>query len=284
MNELLTEIVFIFQRLDWLGVVDILLVTAVFYSLFVLMRGTQAVVLLRGVVLLIVVVALLSGVFRLRAFAWLLRNTLPALLLAIPVIFQPEIRRALERLGRASALFNLGGREAASEPVIEAICAASQRLAEKRYGALIVIEREAGLQEFVDTGIRLDSLVSVEMLMQIFVKDTPLHDGAVIIRHDRVMSAACILPLSTAADLTHQPLGLRHRAALGISEVSDAVAVVVSEQTGMISVTHNGKMIRRLDTTRLQNILAAFYRPRDRAVKFSSWLKTDKPQRTMDGD
>lgn len=284
MTELLTEIVFIFQRLDWLGVVDILLVTAVFFSLFVLMRGTQAVVLLRGVVLLIMAVALLSGVFRLRAFAWLLRNTLPALLLAIPVIFQPEIRRALERLGRASALFNLGAREAASEPVIEAICAASQRLAEKRYGALIVIEREAGLQEYVDTGIRLDSLVSVELLMQIFVKDTPLHDGAVIIRHDRVISAACVLPLSTTADLTHQPLGLRHRAALGISETSDAVAVVVSEQTGMISVTHNGKMIRRLDTARLQNILTAFYRPRDRAVKFSSWLKTDKPQRTMDGD
>ena len=284
MTELLTEIVFIFQRLDWLGVVDILLVTAVFFSLFVLMRGTQAVVLLRGVVLLIVVVALLSGVFRLRAFAWLLRNTLPALLLAIPVIFQPEIRRALERLGRASALFNLGARESASEPVIEAICAASQRLAEKRYGTLIVIEREAGLQEYVDTGIRLDSLVSAELLMQIFVKDTPLHDGAVIIRHDRVISAACVLPLSTAADLTHQPLGLRHRAALGISEVSDAVAVVISEQTGMISVTHNGKMIRRLDTARLQNILTAFYRPRDRAVKFSSWLKKDKPQRTMDGD
>lgn len=261
MTEFLTEVAFLFQRLDWLGLVDIFLVTAIFFSLFVLMRDTQAVVLVRGVILLIIIVALLSGFLRLRAFTWLLRSTVPALLLAIPVIFQPEIRRALERLGRASVLFNFGSREIHTQPVINAICAASQRLSEKRYGALIVIEREVGLQEYIDTGVKMDSLVSAELLMQIFIKDTPLHDGAVILRNGRLVSAACVLPLSTEANLSQQSMGLRHRAALGISEASDAVAVVVSEQTGTISVTHNGKMIRRLDAARLQHILTAFYRP-----------------------
>lgn len=261
MNEFLTEVTFIFQRLDWQGIVDILLVTTVFFSLFVLMRDTQAVVLLRGVIVLIVVVAVLSGLLRLVAFTWLLRSILPALLLAIPVIFQPELRRALERVGRASVFVNFNNREAHPQPVIEAICVASQRLSEKRYGALIVIEREVGLQEYIDTGVKMDSLVSTELLVQIFVKDTPLHDGAVILRNGRIVSAACVLPLSTDATLSQQNMGLRHRAGLGISETSDAVSVVVSEQTGAISVTHNGKMIRRLDAARLQNILTAFYRP-----------------------
>lgn len=275
LTEFLTEVSFVFQRLDWLGVVDILLVTAVFFSLFVLMRGTQAVVLLRGVILVVVMVALLSGFLRLRAFSWLLRNTLPALLLAIPVIFQFEIRRALERLGRASVLVNMGAREAESQPVIEDICTASQRLSEKRYGALIVIERDVGLQEYIDTGVKMDSLVSAELLVQIFIKDTPLHDGAVIVRDSRIVSAACVLPLSTEANVSHQsqPLGLRHRAALGISEASDAVSVVVSEQTGAISVTHNGKMIRRLDSARLKNILTAFERPRSGTSRFWRWFK-----------
>ena len=268
-NEFLTEVTFIFQRLDWLSLVDILLVTAVFFSLFVLMRDTQAVVLLRGVIVLIVAVAVLSGLLRLRAFTWLLRSILPALLLAIPVIFQPEIRRALERLGRASVLVNFGSRETHAQPVIESICAACQRLSEKRYGALIVLEREVGLQEYIDTGVKMDSLVTTELLVQIFIKDTPLHDGAVILRNGRLISAACVLPLSTDATLSQQSMGLRHRAALGISETSDAVAVIVSEQTGAISVTHNGKMIRRLDAARLQNILTAFYRPNQ--VNFPRW-------------
>ncbi len=277
MNEFLTTILFVFQRLDLLDVVDILLVTAVFFALFVLMRDTQAVVLLRGVVVLVVIVALLSALLRLRAFTWLLRSILPALLLAIPVIFQPEIRRALERLGRASVFFNLGNREADVQPIITAICTACQRLSEKRYGALIVIEREVGMQEYIDTGVKLDSLVTAELLVQIFVKDTPLHDGAVILRHGRLVSAACVLPLSTDATLSQQAMGLRHRAALGISEISDAVAVVVSEQTGTISVTHNGKIIRRLDAARLQNILTAFYRPSE--IRFSRWSHKTKEER-----
>ncbi len=241
------------------------------------MRGTQAVVLLRGVILLVVAVALLGGFFRLRAFTWLLRSTLPALLLAIPVIFQPEIRRALERLGRASVFLSFNERETHSQSVITAICTACQRLSEKRYGALIVIEREVGLQEYIDTGVKMEALVSAELLAQIFFKDTPLHDGAVVLQNGRIISAACVLPLSTETNLAQQQFGLRHRAALGISEVSDAVAVVVSEQTGTISVTHNGKMIRRLDAARLQNILTAFYRPQAQAGW--RWLRRAEPQK-----
>ena len=272
MTEFLSEATFIFQRLDWLSVVDILLVTVVFFTLFIIMRGTQAVVLMRGVILITVIVALLSAFFRLRAFSWLLRSTLPALLLAIPIVFQPEIRRALERLGRFSNFLTIGGVESSETPAeIESIALACRQLSDQRFGALIVLEREAGLQEYIDTGVKMDSLVSAELLVQIFVKDTPLHDGAVILQHNRLASAACVLPLSTDPTLSQQQFGLRHRAALGISEASDAVAVVVSEQTGMISVAHNGKMIRRLDTARLQNILTAFHRPRDN--KLFGWLK-----------
>lgn len=277
MNEFLNDVIYIFQQLDLLDVVDILLVTAVFFALFVLMRDTQAVVLLRGVIVLVIIVALLSALLRLRAFTWLLRSILPALLLAIPVIFQPEIRRALERLGRASVFFSFGNREADVQPIITAISTACQRLSEKRYGALIVIEREVGLQEYIDTGVKMDALVTAELLVQIFVKDTPLHDGAVVLRNGRLVSAACVLPLSTDATLSQQAIGLRHRAALGISEISDAVSVVVSEQTGIISVTHNGKIIRRLDPIRLQNILTAFYRPHE--IRFSRWSQKTKDER-----
>lgn len=263
MTEFLSEATFLFQRLDWLSVVDILLVTLVFFTLFMLMRGTQAVVLMRGVIILIVVVALLSAFFRLRAFSWLLRSTLPVLLLAIPIIFQPELRRALERLGRFSTFFTLSdleNNETTSE--IECIAVACQQLAEQQLGALIVLEREVGLEEYIETGVPLDSQVTTELLVQLFVRDTPLHDGAVIVRKGRLASAACVLPLSTDASLSTQQFGLRHRAALGLSESTDAVVVVVSEQTSIISVAHNGKMIRRLDAARLQNVLQTFYRPR----------------------
>ena len=262
MTDLLNEIAFLYQRLDWLSLVDIALVTLVIFLILVLVRGTRAVVLLRGILLLIIIIALLTSFVPLPAFSWLLNTTLPALLIAIPVIFAPELRRALERLGRAGGFLNFAGREPDVEPVIRAICLACLRLSERRHGALIVIEREVGLQEYVDTGVTLDAVVTTELLVQIFYVKTPLHDGAAILRGGRVAAAACVLPLSTSGALSDRPLGLRHRASLGISEVSDAVAVVVSEETGTISVAHNGRMIRRLDRARLQNILAAFYRPR----------------------
>jgi diadenylate cyclase len=274
-NNLINELSFLFLRLDWLSVVDLLLVTVIFFVVLSLVRGTQAVVLLRGMIFLIIVIGLLSSLLPLPAFSYLLKSTLPALIIAIPVIFAPEIRRALERLGRAGNLFTITTQADKVQRTVEAICTAAQRLSDHNFGALIIIEREVPLEEYMETGVRLDALLTPELLLQIFHINTPLHDGAVIIRGDRVAAAACVMPLSASGTLTRSPerqMGLRHRASLGISEVSDAVAVVVSEETGAISVAHNGRMIRRLDQNRLRNILLAFYHPR--AVRlFPSWLE-----------
>lgn len=262
MTDLFDQLLFLLSQLDWVSVIDILMVSAIFAFVLVMLRGTQAVSLLRGVVLLVITIRLLTSFLPLPAFSWLLRTTLPALLISIPVIFAPEIRRALERLGRASAFLQFAQHEPDVQPVIEAIVATAQRLSDRRHGGLIVVERGVGLQEYVDTGVPLDSAVSTELLLQVFYPNTPLHDGAVVLRGDRVAAAASVLPLSSSGALADRQMGLRHRAALGVSEVSDAVAVVVSEETGAISVAHNGRMIRRLDGARLQNILAAFYKPR----------------------
>jgi len=254
------DVTWFFQRLDWLSVIDILLVALIFYWLLFLVRGTQAVQLLRGVLILVVLSVLITSVFPLRAFSWLVRNAVPALLVAIPVIFQPELRRALERLGRTGSLLTLPSREAMIEGVLDQVCLACEHLSERHHGALIVLERETGLQEYVDTGTRINSEVSAELLETIFFPNTPLHDGAVIIRQTRVVAAACVLPLA-GGHISDRQLGLRHRAAIGVTEQSDAVAVIVSEETGIISIAHNGRIIRRLDVRRLRKLLAAFYQP-----------------------
>jgi diadenylate cyclase len=263
--NLLNELDFFIQRIDLISVVDLLLVTAIAFLLLRLVQGTQAVVLLRGVIVLILLISILTSLLELPAFSWLLRTALPALLVAIPVIFAPEIRRALEQLGRASNMFVLSGEPDQVERLIDIVTGTAQRLADRRFGALIVVEREVKLDEYIETGVRLDARLTPELLMQIFYINTPLHDGAVILRGQDIVAAACVMPLSSSGTLTSSPerkMGLRHRAALGISEVSDSVSVVVSEETGAISVTHNGRIIRRLDQSRLRNILTAFFRPR----------------------
>jgi diadenylate cyclase len=273
-DGLISELTFLLQRLDWAAALDIILVTAIVFSLLRLARGTQAVILLRGLILLVAIIALLTTLLPLAAFSWLLKAALPALIVAIPVIFAPELRRALERLGRASAVIGQPAEPSHVERSVEAIANACQRLSDTRQGALIVIERETPLDEYVETGVMMDSVLTPELLLQIFYVNTPLHDGAVILRKERVMAAGCVMPLSASGTLSRSPerhMGLRHRAALGISEVSDAVAVVVSEETGNISVAHNGRMIRRLDINRLRNILIAFYRPR-RRTWLPDWL------------
>ncbi len=269
MSNFLTDITFFFDRLDWLSVVDLLLVMGIFFLLFSLVRGTQAMVLLRGMILLVIGIALLTAWLQLPAFSWLLRAALSPLLIAIPVIFAPEIRRALERLGRAGALFMPELQPEIIRHRIDALVSATQRLADNRYGALIVIERERHLDEFAETGVELNAQLSAQLLMQIFFINTPLHDGAVIVRDEQLLAAGCVLPLSASGTLSRsveREMGLRHRAAMGISEVSDAVAVVVSEETGSISVALNGRMIRRLDQSRLRSILIAFYRPQAQGI------------------
>jgi diadenylate cyclase len=274
LNTLLGDFASYIQRLNWLSVLDLLLVTAVLFVLLRLVRGTRAVVLLRGMVVLVAALALLTSLVPLPGFTWLLQTSLPALLIAIPVIFAPEIRRGLERLGRAGAFFNLGSAPSDLERTIHALTSGAQRLSELNLGGLIVIEREVRLGEYLETGVALDALLSPELLLQIFHVNTPLHDGAVILRGDRVAAAACVLPLSSSGTLSQsrdRQMGLRHRAALGISEVSDAVAIIVSEESGAISVAHNGRMIRRLDPARLRNILFAFYHPRQGGM-LPAWL------------
>jgi diadenylate cyclase len=265
---LLSELSFLFQRLSWQSALDIFLVTIIFFAILWIVRDTQAQVLLRGVVFLVIVLSLLTSLVSLPAFAWLVRTTLPTLVLAIPVIFAPEIRRALEKLGRAgSGSFFWAQSKTQTQLIqdsIRKIVTACARLSARQHGALIVLSRRDSLDEYLRTGVRLNSDVSTELLLQIFYPNTPLHDGAVIITGDKIIAASSVMPLSASGTLTRSPerqMGLRHRAALGISEASDAIAVVVSEETGSISITHGGRMIRRLDSERLENILLAFYQP-----------------------
>jgi diadenylate cyclase len=256
-----TELLWYLQQLAWKDALDILLVAFIFFWILYMLRGTRAVPLVRGVVFLILVIIILSGVVRLRAFGWLAQSVLPALLLAIPVVFQPEIRRALERIGRAGSLVGYTTSNRASiERMLTTVTEACRILSERRNGALIVLELETGLQEFVDSGVFLDAAVTPELLVTVFDPNTMLHDGAVIIRRERAIAAACVLPLSTAF-LADRQLGLRHRAAIGVTEESDAVAVVVSEERGSIAVAHNGRIIRNLGAKRLGAVLRAFFQP-----------------------
>jgi diadenylate cyclase len=279
MANFLNNVLFIFERLSWLSVLDILLVTLIFFAVLYSLRDTQAMVLLRGVILLVVALVLLTTLVELPAFSWLVQNSLPALLISIPVIFAPEIRRALERLGRAGTVNILPTAahppEADMQKVIHATVEAAARLSARQHGALIVIQRRDNLDQYIETGVQMRAHVTPELLLQIFYPDTPLHDGAVIIAEERIVAAACVMPLSASGILNRTPdrqMGLRHRAALGVSEISDAVSVVVSEQSGSISISHAGRMIRRIDPERLENILTAFFRP-DTTTPQRIWLK-----------
>ncbi len=278
MTEFLNNLLFIFQRLDWLSAIDILLVGLIFFGLLYWLRDTQAMVLLRGVILLVVLIVLLTSLVPLPAFSWLVRNALPALLLAIPVIFAPEIRRALERIGRAGTIWAFATKSVTREleETIHAIVSASARLSARQHGALIVIQKLDSLEDYMESGVRMNARVTPELLLQVFYPNTPLHDGAVVVVGTQLEAAACVMPLSASGILNRSPerqMGLRHRAALGISEASDAVAVAISEETGAISIAHSGRMIRRLDPERLENILLAFFRPSNEPSRNLIWQR-----------
>ncbi|MDQ2693366.1 MAG: diadenylate cyclase CdaA [Chloroflexota bacterium] len=279
MANFLNNILFIFERLNWLSVLDILLVTLIFFVVLYSLRDTQAMVLLRGVIFLVVALVLLTTLVELPAFSWLVQSALPALLLAIPVIFAPEIRRALERLGRAGTVTIIqptnDATDEATQKALHAVVEAAARLSARQHGALIVIQRMDSLEQYIETGVQMRAHVTPELLLQIFYPDTPLHDGAVVVARGRIVAAACVMPLSASGILNRSPerqMGLRHRAALGISEISDAIAVVVSEQSGSISIAHAGRMIRRIDPERLENILAAFFR-NEATMPQRAWLR-----------
>ncbi|MBN2003081.1 MAG: diadenylate cyclase CdaA [Anaerolineae bacterium] len=273
------DLSWLLQRLSWADILDISMVAVLFFWLFYAIRGTRAVPLVRGITALLVSLALLSRVVKLRAFSWMIEQLLPALLVAIPVLFQPELRRAFEQLGRGRlSLVSEQGSERVAH-AIEAVVAAATQMAARGVGALIVFERHTGLQEYVETGVHIDGDVTPELLTTIFDHHTVLHDGAVIITEGRLVAAACVLPL-TAAFLEDRELGLRHRAALGITEDTDAVAVVISEERSAVSLTHNGRMIRNIDAKRLTSILRAFLLPRPRRVtpRLFRWLRLKRAQ------
>lgn len=254
------DLTYALQNLTLTALLDILIVAALFFLISLFLRGTQAMTLLRGMALLIGGLVLVSSLLNLTALQWLLGNMLTVLAVAIPVIFQPEIRRALDRLGRTGVVFSRPPAEDQRQQLIAQVVAAAERLSERRHGALIVLERNTGTQEYQRTGVALDSEVAPQLLLTIFWPKTELHDGAVIInREGRIAAAACVLPLSSVRSMSGPKLGTRHRAALGMSEVSDAVVVVVSEESGRISVAHTGRLISRLDPGRLRTILGALY-------------------------
>jgi diadenylate cyclase len=270
----LQEIVWSIENLlaNWQNVLDILLVASVFFLVLQLVRGTRAATLLRGIAIVLILVWMLSFLLNLRAFSWLLSRTLTALSVALPVIFQEELRRWLDRVGRFVPFVRRSSVEGQEyEGLIAEICDAVRLLARRRHGALIVLERETGLQEYSEPGVKMDAAVSSALLQTIFFPNTALHDGAVIIRDSRIVAAACTLPISAARHLPDRQMGLRHRAALGISEVSDALAVVVSEETGRISVVVGGRFIRGIDPERLAIILGEYIK-QQRPSRLSSWF------------
>lgn len=256
----MANILWVLSKLDLRNLIDILLVASVIYGVLLLLRGTQAVQLLRGVILIALVVAIIGSIAGLTAFNWLLRSAGQALLIIVAVVLQPELRRALDRLGRASGIAFWSASDPAVDHTIHEIAASCSRLAEMRHGALIVIERETGLQDYIDTGVPVHSAVVSELLQTIFFPNTALHDGAVIIRASEIVAAACLLPLAeTVVSDVH--LGTRHRAAVGITETTDAVAIVVSEETGILSMARSGRIVRHLDERRLVTLMQALLKP-----------------------
>lgn len=255
-------------------IIDILLVAYVLYRLILLIQRTQAEQVLKGLTILLFI-TWLSGVLSLNTVYWILRNTVTVGVIALLVVFQPELRRALEQIGRGNIFdraTNLIQDERDSSFVVEELIKAIKSMSEDKIGALIVIEKKTGLNDVIETGITIDGRLSQQLIENIFVINTPLHDGAAVIREDRIIAAGCFLPLSNTPDLDKQ-LGTRHRAAIGISEQSDAVAIIVSEETGIISMADNGKLTRYLDHKILKDILQEIYgqEGEHRAFDFKKW-------------
>lgn len=268
------EVIWALGNLTWKSVLDIILVAFLFFGASFFFRGTQTRAVLRGMLLVLATLLIASSILDLLALRWLLSNILVVLGLAIPIIFQPELRRALEQLGHARLFRGQTRPTDVKGRIIDEVCQAVEKLSERRHGALIVLQRGGDLQEYVRTGISLNGIVSSQLLLTIFWPKTELHDGAAIIDDEgRLASAASVLPLTASRNLPDPKLGTRHRAALGISEVSDAICIVVSEETGKISITNAGRLIPKLDPKRLRTILDALYGEQHQrtAVPLRTW-------------
>lgn len=265
----------LFKGFRLMDLLDIAIVAYVSYKAIQLIRGTRAVQLLKGLVVLVVSTKL-SEWLGLYTINWILRNAMTVGVIALLIVFQPELRRVLEQLGRgkffSTPLLGLGEKEL--NKIIDYIANAAEELAKDKIGALMVLEKQTGLNEYIETGVKISGDVSTELLINIFIPNTPLHDGAIVIRSDKIMAAGCYLPLTENPNLSKE-LGTRHRAALGITEETDAVAIIVSEETGVISVAKEGKLSRYLDVKTLKNMLKDIYEVKEKKTSLWNWRKTD---------
>jgi diadenylate cyclase len=251
MSDLISLIRDNFQLFDATSAIDIIIISLILFWLLMLLRGTTAMAVMRGVFILLIAAFALARVFNLRVLNFLISNSFTGILIALPIIFQPELRRALERVGRTGA--RAFGASGSSTGTLDAVTEASVDMGKRHIGALVVIERETGLQDYIETGIPVDAIPSPELIEGLFFPNSPLHDGAVVLRGNRVVAAGVTLPLSE--NTLPGELGTRHRAGLGITERTDAVSVMVSEETGRISVAAEGRMHTRLDEQRLRALL-----------------------------
>lgn len=253
----------VLMQLSWPQVIiDILLVSIVFYYLFVLLRGSRAVHIIIGLAIL-AFIFILSNLLQLFATGWLLDRFLTLILVAIPVIFQQELRRGLEKLGQTRIFSSNEVR--ASSILISSLVEASVIMAENKIGALIVLHKDVNLNEYAETGVEINGKVSKELLLNIFYPKSPLHDGAVILKGEKIVAAACVLPHSYKHD--DHALGTRHKAAIGLSENTDAHVIVVSEEKGTISYAHDGRLSKNINPEKLQKFLEDFYAPKTGQIK-----------------
>ncbi|MFN8615793.1 MAG: diadenylate cyclase CdaA [Dehalococcoidia bacterium] len=243
----------ILSQFDWTSAIDVLLIATVIYAALRILSGTRAMTQLRGALAFVLIFVVLGRMLDLTVVNFLVQNSVTALLIAAAIIFQPELRRSLDRLGRTGLSGYFGA--AKYEDVIDSVVKAAGRMSAERHGGLFVLERETGLQDVIDTGIPVDAKVSPELLAGIFYPNSPLHDMAVVLREERVVAAGCILPLAADLPALERNLGTRHRAAIGITENTDALTVVVSEETGDISVALHGRLTHVPDERRLKAVL-----------------------------
>lgn len=263
-------------RITWTDIIEIVIIAFVIYNVIVWIKNTKAWVLLKGIII-VVIFALIAYILNLKTILWIAGKTISVGIIALVIIFQPELRRALEQLGRKKILFGLfrfnDGREKGerfSSKTAEEIVRACFDMGAAYTGALIVIEQDMVLEEYEKTGITVDGLVTSQLLINIFEHNTPLHDGAVIIRGDRVVAATCYLPLSDNNNL-NKALGTRHRAGVGISEVTDSMTIIVSEETGKVSVAVGGELIHDIDADSLRNKLEYLRRRTIDVKSFKIW-------------
>ena len=263
-------------RITWTDIIEIVIIAFVIYNVMVWIKNTKAWVLLKGIII-VVIFALIAYILNLKTILWIAGKTVSVGIIALVIIFQPELRRALEQLGRKKILFGLfrfnDGREKGerfSSKTAEEIVRACFDMGAAYTGALIVIEQDMVLEEYEKTGITVDGLVTSQLLINIFEHNTPLHDGAVIIRGDRVVAATCYLPLSDNNNL-NKALGTRHRAGVGISEVTDSMTIIVSEETGKVSVAVGGELIHDIDADSLRNKLEYLRRRTIDVKSFKIW-------------